>query len=102
MGGGNREELTRDEVTPLRASFRNTDTVEVAAEGSGKSDGFVVLLVADYEGWGIKVDGESRRLRHVNGNIGADLRPGKHRYVFSFRPGMLFPLGSRSLWWACS
>ena len=79
-----RTELFRDEVVPIRATYRNTDTVEVTAEA--RREGWIVLMVAHYPGWTVSVDGRPARLRDADGYLGADLLSGRHRYVFVFEP----------------
>ena len=46
----------------------------------------LVVLVSDYPGWRLTVDGAPAELRPVNGYLGAALPPGAHTYVFAFRP----------------
>lgn len=77
-----------DEVTPLTPFFPGPNDVEVIA--SGDSDQTLVVLVTHYPGWRLYVDGRSQPLANVSGYLAADMQPGSHRYVFSFRPTWFF------------
>ncbi|MBP8948895.1 MAG: hypothetical protein KBG73_08640, partial [Candidatus Promineofilum sp.] len=46
----------------------------------------LVVLVSDYPGWQLWVDGERAAVEPLNGYLGAALRPGAHTYAFVFRP----------------
>ncbi len=46
----------------------------------------LVVLVSDYPGWQLWVDGERAAVAPLNGYLGAALRPGAHTYEFVFRP----------------
>jgi hypothetical protein len=105
LGGTSEAELLRDDVTPVAAVYRDADTVEIAAEG--REAGWLVLAIAHYPGWTVSVDGKPAVLRDADGYLGASLLPGRHRYVFRYRP-VLFPaglvlgaLGTVGIAWAC-
>ena len=46
----------------------------------------LIVLVSDYPGWQLWVDGERADVMPLNGYLGAALRPGAHTYEFVFRP----------------
>ncbi len=46
----------------------------------------LVVLVSDYPGWQLWVDGERADVTPLNGYLGAAARPGAHTYEFVFRP----------------
>ena len=46
----------------------------------------LVVLVSDYPGWQLWVDGERAPVVPLNGYLGAALAPGAHTYEFVFRP----------------
>src|SRR5262249_15572890 len=76
--------MRREEVTPVPAKYRDSDTIEVTAES--REPAWLVLLVAHYPGWSVTVDGRPAVLRDADGYLAATLRPGTHRYGFAFRP----------------
>ena len=53
---------------------------------AGQSGGQLVVLVSDYPGWRLTVDGQPAALQPLNGYLGAALLPGVHTYTFEFRP----------------
>jgi len=53
---------------------------------AGSRDRKLVVLVSDYPGWQLSVDGKPARAEAVNGYLGAALRDGLHTYTFEFRP----------------
>lgn len=56
---------------------------------TGRADtagGRLVVLISDYPGWRLRVDGQPATLEPTNGYLGAALLPGEHTYVFEFRP----------------
>jgi len=50
----------------------------------------LVVLVSDYPGWQLWVDGQRAAVEPLNGYLGAALQPGAHIYEFSFRPPAAF------------
>ncbi len=50
----------------------------------------LVVLVSDYPGWQLWVDGERAAVVPLNGYLGAALVPGAHTYEFIFRPTAAF------------
>jgi hypothetical protein len=50
----------------------------------------LVVLVSDYPGWQLWVDGERAAVAPLNGYLGAALQPGAHTYEFVFRPTSAF------------
>lgn len=77
-------ELTAAEVTALTPFTPNTNQVEVIAEGQGAEN--VVVLVTNFPGWRVTVDGRRAALLNVGGYLAVATLPGVHRYVFSFQP----------------
>jgi hypothetical protein len=56
-------------------------TADVNADGRR-----LVVLVSDYPGWQLWIDGERTTIAPLNGYLGAALQPGAHTYEFVFRP----------------
>lgn len=77
--------LTRADVIPLAARFAGVNQVVVRAEAAQAGDQLVVL-VSDYPGWRVYVDGQRTALLPVNGYLGATMPAGDHTYTFVFRP----------------
>lgn len=58
----------------------------VVAQATAETEGeYLVVLMSDYPGWQLTVDGDPAAVQPVNGYLGAALRPGEHTYVFAFR-----------------
>jgi hypothetical protein len=79
----NPNELTLEEVTPAQAQLPGADRVEITA--TGDQPGTLVVLASQYPGWQVTADGRPTRLLNIDGHLGADLKPGKHTYEFTFR-----------------
>ncbi|RME47884.1 MAG: hypothetical protein D6791_04735 [Chloroflexi bacterium] len=83
-------ELWREDVTPLQAYSPGPNSVELITGGDAGSS--LVVLMTNYPGWRVTVDGRRQKLKNVGGYLAADLQPGVHKYVFSFSPAS-FKLG---------
>lgn len=81
--------LTREEVSPLAARFAGTNQVIVHGE-PGHADDRLVVLVSDYPGWRLYVDGQPVAQKPVNGYLGAVMPAGEHTYTFVFRPAQYY------------
>ena len=68
---------------PARLDGPNRVTVTANVNTAGRR---LVVLVSDYPGWQLWVDGERAAVEPLNGYLGAALRPGAHTYTFVFRP----------------
>jgi hypothetical protein len=73
------------DVTPLTARFDGPNRVVVEAE-PGEPENQLVVLVSNYPGWHLLVDGQQTTLQPANGYLGAIMEPGEHTYTFVFRP----------------
>lgn len=58
----------------------------IVSDATGAAGDRLVVLVSDYPGWRLTVDGEEAALVPLNGYLGAAMEPGTHTYVFEFRP----------------
>lgn len=76
--------LLRDQVTLLIPVFSSPQHLEVIAEGS--QDQTLVVLITNYPGWRVKVDGQSQALKNIGGYLATDVQPGPHKYVFTYSP----------------
>ena len=68
---------------PARLDGPNRVIVTADVNAAGRR---LVVLVSDYPGWQLWVDGERAAVEPLNGYLGAALRPGAHTYTFVFRP----------------
>jgi hypothetical protein len=79
------EPVTPDTVRAVEVRLDGPN--RVVAQAGAETDGEqLIVLVSDYPGWRLRVDGERAEMRPVNGYLGAMLSPGEHTYVFEFRP----------------
>ena len=72
------------DVSPLAVSFDGPNRVVVT--GAGDPARQLVVLVSDYPGWQLFVDGQAAPVAPVNGYLGAQMLAGDHSYVFVFKP----------------
>lgn len=77
--------LTEENVSSLAARYVGTNQVVVHGEPGNDGDQLVVL-VSDYPGWRLFVDGQPAEVQPVNNYLGATMREGAHTYSFIFRP----------------
>lgn len=77
--------LAPDQVTALDVEIKGPNRVVV--NGAPQSDGDVlVVLMSDYPGWQLHIDGNPAPVVSHNGYLGAKMIPGVHSYAFHFRP----------------
>lgn len=79
--------VTPGTVRPAEARLDGPNRVVVSAVGEAVGE-HLVVLVSDYPGWQMWVNGERAELRAVNGYLGAALGAGEQTVVFEFRPGL--------------
>jgi len=72
---------------PARLDGPNRVVVTADVNATGRR---LVVLVSDYPGWQLWVDGRRAAVEPLNGYLGAALRPGAHTYEFVFRPAGAF------------
>jgi hypothetical protein len=77
--------LSVKDVSPLAARLDGPNRVVVNGEPSKPGDRLIVL-VSDYPGWRLSVDGQPGKLLPENDYLGAAMLPGEHTYSFVFRP----------------
>ena len=92
------ETLGPAEVTAIAAEIDGPNRV-VARGVSPEEESHLVVLVSDYPGWRLEIDGRAASLAPVNGYLGARMPPGEHIYTYSFGPrqhfvGLAVSLGS--------
>ncbi|MBP7998001.1 MAG: hypothetical protein KA314_02670 [Chloroflexi bacterium] len=77
--------FTRAETSEQTAQRDGPNRVEVS--GVADEDGQqLVVLVSDYPGWKVEIDGQRASLQPVNGYLGVPMLAGEHTYTFIFRP----------------
>ena len=77
--------VTNQDVSALTTRLDGPNRVVIEAE-SGDAGKQLVVLVSDYPGWRLYVDGQRATLQPANGYLGAIMRSGEHTYTFVFRP----------------
>jgi len=75
-------ELQREEVSELTPFVSGPNGLELIVRGDVGST--LVVLIAQYPGWRVTVDGREQPLKNVGGFLATDLQPGIHKYEFSF------------------
>ncbi len=81
--------ITWQTVAGQAARLDGPNRVLVTAAGDGARRQLVVL-VSDYPGWQLRIDGQRAAVEPLNGYLGATLQPGQHTYEFVFRPPSAF------------
>ena len=77
--------LTSAQVSGLNVTLRGTNKVVVTGAPQQEGDTLVVLM-SNYPGWKLLVDGKLAQLAPVNDYLGARMLPGEHTYAFYFLP----------------
>lgn len=93
-GGAINTDTAREQTA--RIDGPNRVVVTGAAGDSGEQ---LIVLVSDYPGWRLAIDGRPAEIAPVNGYLGAEMPAGEHTYVFEFRPrqhtiGLALSLGT--------
>lgn len=76
--------ITPSDVTPVKVSFDGPN--RIIASGTASQASQLVVLVSDYPGWHLLIDGQPAPIETANAYLGAHMLPGEHTYTFSFRP----------------
>jgi hypothetical protein len=79
------DKLTPDQVTEMDARLLGPNRIVVKGEPAQQGDVLVVLM-SDYPGWKLLIDGKPAPIAAVNGYLGSILQPGEHIYTFYFQP----------------
>jgi hypothetical protein len=77
--------LSRDLAAPVDVKYDGPNRV-VASGEPARPDDQLVVLVSNYPGWELQVDGNPMPLVPANDYLGAAMLPGRHTYTFTFRP----------------
>jgi hypothetical protein len=77
--------LDHAKTVAVQVSYEGLNKVKAIANSDGTADSLVVL-VSDYPGWKLNVDGNPDSLTPINYYLGAKLLPGTHTYTFTFDP----------------
>lgn len=77
--------LATDEVSSVKVKLNGPN--QVIAKGTPKREGDVlVVLMSNYPGWKLLIDGKPAQVTPYNGYLGARMLPGEHSYLFYFLP----------------
>jgi hypothetical protein len=77
--------MDHTKAIPVQVSYDGPNRIKVVAESDGIASQLVVL-VSDFPGWKLSVDGEPAIMTPINYYLGAKPLPGKHTYTFIFNP----------------
>ncbi len=77
--------LKKETVSPLAVRYDGPNQIVVQGEPGQVGDQLVVL-VSNYPGWRLFVDGQPAPLQPANDYLGAMMPGGEHTYTFVFRP----------------
>jgi len=77
--------LASASASPLNVSLDGPNRVIVNG-APGQTGERLVVLVSDYPGWRLTVDGQPVDVAPANGYLGAAMLPGEHTYTFAFQP----------------
>ncbi len=77
--------LGTDQVTSINVKLNGPN--QVFAQGKPNRSGDVlVVLMSNYPGWKLLIDGKPAQVTSYNGYLGAKMLPGEHSYLFYFLP----------------
>jgi len=77
--------LAPEQAVALDVHWSRLNRVEV--KGAPARDGdLLIVLVSNYPGWKLSVDGQPQTLAPANDYLGAVMLPGQHTYTFDFFP----------------
>lgn len=77
--------ITPDDVAHVEVKLDGPNRV-VASADTTRQDAQLVVLVSDYPGWQVSVDGQPAPMLPANGYLGTRMLPGQHTYTFTFSP----------------
>jgi hypothetical protein len=78
--------LSNDLITAAQAHYDGPNRVVAMVNSPGTQAETLVVLVSDYPGWRLQIDGQLAPLTPVNAYLGAQVLPGEHTYTFEFDP----------------
>jgi hypothetical protein len=79
------KKLPREAAEALPVKYDGPNRVIAVGKPARPGDQLVVL-VSDYPGWELLIDGQPTPMLPANGYLGAMMLPGNHTYTFNFRP----------------
>ena len=74
--------LTLEEVVPLSPELFSPNRIQVTADADPGD--MLVVLVASYPDWIVRLDGQVVDLKKVGGYLAVDLLAGEHHYTFAY------------------
>ncbi len=77
--------LPTSSASPLSMTYDGPNRVIVTGKPARPNDQLVVL-VSDFPGWELSIDGNPAPVLPANEYLGAAMLPGEHTYTFNFRP----------------
>jgi len=79
------DKLTPEHVSAMDVRLLGPNRVVVKGQPTENGDVLVVLM-SDYPGWKLLIDGNPAPVATANGYLGSILQPGEHIYTFYFQP----------------
>ncbi|HEY3343738.1 MAG TPA: glycosyltransferase family 39 protein [Anaerolineaceae bacterium] len=80
--------LSATEVSPQQAVSDGPNDLDLIVDG--KAQDSLVLMVTNYPGWELTIDGHPQEITDRNGFLSTSTLPGIHQYHFEFRPSIFF------------
>ena len=79
------DKLATGQVASIKVKLNGSN--QVIAQGTPSRPGDVlVVLMSEYPGWKLLIDGKPAQVSPYNGYLGAKMLPGEHSYLFYFLP----------------
>jgi hypothetical protein len=78
--------LTNDIVEEAQARYVGTNRVVATVNADEAQAKTLTVLVSNYPGWRVQIDGQPAQLTPVNEYLGVQVLPGEHTYTFEFAP----------------
>jgi hypothetical protein len=81
--------LSKEMAVPVDVKYDGPNRVVASGQPARPGD-HLVVLVSNFPGWELLVDGKPAPLMPANDYLGAEMLPGYHIYTFNFRPFSYF------------
>ncbi len=78
-------QLSAETVTAATAHFDGPNRIVVQATGTAASQ-HLVVLVSDFPGWRLEVDGRPQEIQAISGYLSTPAQSGPHTYTFTYQP----------------
>jgi hypothetical protein len=79
------QKLDHSQAKPAMVTYEGLNSIKVVAQTDTTSP-LLVVLVSDFPGWKLTVDGNPAIMTPINYYLGAKTLPGLHTYIFTYDP----------------